>query len=87
MKKINLFLLGISMCILAALTSCNKESAKTAATTTQGNQSTADMIAENGANPDEVIMTTSSGGTAVLTETNSTENRRSPKGLYLPGKQ
>ena len=33
MKKINLFLLGISMCILAALTSCNKESAKTPATT------------------------------------------------------
>jgi 6-phosphogluconolactonase (cycloisomerase 2 family) len=83
MKKINLFLLGISMCILAALTSCNKESVKTAASTTQGNQSTADMIAENGANPDEVIMTTSSGGTAVLTETNSTENRRSPKGHYL----
>ncbi len=83
MKKINFFLLGITMCILTALASCNKESAKTSAATTQGNQSTTDMIAENGANPDEVIMTTSSEGAAVLTETNSTENQRSPKGHYL----
>jgi 6-phosphogluconolactonase len=83
MKKINLFLFGTSMCMLAALTSCNKEAAKTTATTTQGNQSTAAMIAENGANPDEVIMTTSSTGATELTETNSVEYRRSSKGHYL----
>ena len=82
MKKANFLLLGISMCMLVVFISCNKESAKTAVTPTQGNQSTADMISENGANPDEVIMTTSSAGTAVLTETNSVENQRSP-GHYL----
>src|SRR5664279_6162767 len=83
MKKVNRFLVGISVCMVAALASCNKESAKTASTTSPGTQSTADMIAENGANPDVVIMTTSSGGAAVLTETNSVEYRRSPKGHYL----
>jgi len=83
MKKMNLFLSGIAVCILTALASCNKESEKTAATNMQSNQSTVEMIAENGANPDEVMMTTSSGGVAVLTETNSTEYRRSAKGHYL----
>src|SRR5579863_250254 len=83
MKKINLFLLGSTMCVLAALSSCNKESAKTALTTTPASQATADMIAENGANPDEATMTTSSDGAAIMTEINTVENHRSPKGHYL----
>lgn len=83
MKKISLFFLGSSMCMLAALTSCNKESAKTAVTATKGNQSTEEMIAENGANPDEVMMTASSDGNAVLTETYSVNDRKSKDGHYL----
>ncbi len=83
MKKINLILLGSSLCLMTAIISCNKESAKTSATTAMPIQSTADMIAENGANPDEVMMTTTSDGKAVLTETNSIENRKSPKGHFL----
>jgi 6-phosphogluconolactonase len=83
MKKINLFLLGISMSMVFVLAACNKESAKTNTTTSPGSQSTADMISENGTNPDEVIMTTTSAGTAVLTETNSANDRKSRDGHYL----
>lgn len=41
------------------------------------------MISENGSNPDELIMTTSSEGKAVMTETNSVNDHRSQAGHYL----
>jgi 6-phosphogluconolactonase len=82
MKKIKFFFLGSSLCMLAALTACNKESAKTNAAS-QESQSVTDMIAENGSNPDELMMTTSAEGKAVMTETNSVNDRRSQGGHYL----
>ena len=82
MKKSNLFLLGISMSVMVVLTACSKEAAKTNVASPES-QTTAEMISENGANPDEVIMTTSSAGTAVLTETNSANDRKRRDGHYL----
>lgn len=72
MKKSNLFLLGISMPAMAVLTAYSKEAVKTNVASPES-QSIATMISENGANPDEMIMTTSTAGTAVLTETNSAQ--------------
>jgi 6-phosphogluconolactonase len=83
MKKINLFLLGTTMSMIAVLTACNKESAKPNVAAGPESQSVNDMISENGANPDEVMMTTSAEGKAVLTETNSVNDRKSRDGHYL----
>ena len=82
MKKIKFFFLGTSMCMLAALAACNKESAKTNVGS-QESQSVTDMISENGSNPDELIMTTSSEGKAIMTETNSANDHQSHNGHYL----
>lgn len=83
MKKINLFLLGTSMSVLTVFTACNKEASKTDTSAGQATQTTDEMISENGANPDEAIMTTSPSGTAVLTETNSFNEYKGNDGHYL----
>jgi len=83
MKKINLFLSGISLSVMIIFMACNKEAVKTNTPSSAQNQSTADMIAENGTNPDEMIMTTSPEGKTVMTETNSVDDHKSSDGHYV----
>jgi len=83
MKKINFFLLGISLFMTFVFVSCSKESAKTATTSDKQPASVATMIAENGSNPDESIMTATTTGTTVLTATNSVEEHKGYQGHYL----
>jgi 6-phosphogluconolactonase len=82
MKKINLFLFGIAMFMTFIFVSCNKE-AQNSAAPEQQTESLATRISENGANPDETMMTNSPEGTAVLTETNSVDSKRSGRGHFL----
>ncbi len=83
MKKTKLFLLGISISTIFAMFSCNKEASKTEMKAGQPEATLSDMISENGLNPDEIMMTSSAEGKAVLTETNSAEKHRNPNGHYL----
>ncbi len=83
MKKINLFLLGTALLVSFAFQSCKKESAKTISGTEEQQTATAAMISENGANPDETMMTTSSTGSIEMTATNSVEEFRLHKGHFL----
>jgi len=62
--------------------SCNKE-AQNSVLPEQQTVSIANRISENGANPDETMMTQSPEGTAVLTETNSVDQKRNFRGHYL----
>ena len=83
MKKINLFLFGITMLMTCVIVSCNKDAQKTVTTQDQQSESLAGMISENGANPDETMMAQTVDGTAVLTEDNSLEENMSHLGHYV----
>lgn len=83
MKKINFFLLGISLFITFVFVSCSKESSKTTASPDQQQANMANMIAENGSNPDEIMMTATTTGSTVLTATNSVEEQKGHQGHFL----
>jgi len=83
MKKINLFLLGISMLTTVVFVSCNKEAEKAASIPTHPDETTASMIAEDGNNPDETMMTASADGKTSLTATNSVNAGRNRGGHFL----
>ncbi|MFI5192852.1 MAG: lactonase family protein [Chitinophagales bacterium] len=83
MKKINVFLSGMTALMTFAFVSCSKEPAKTVAKRDQQTETTASMISENGANPDETVMSTSTEGITGLTATNSVEENRTRRGHYL----
>src|SRR5947209_5358457 len=83
MKKINLFLLGMSMLTTVIFVSCKKEGENTASVSAQSDVSTASMIAEDGNNPDEMMMTASADGKTALTATNSVNEGRNRRGHFL----
>ncbi len=83
MKKSNLFLIGMSVFMSFVIASCNKSSEQTVTTPEQQAETTASMISENGANPDENIMAVSADGATSLTATNSTGESRNRNGHFL----
>ena len=83
MKKINFFFLGISLFSTSIFVSCSKDSAKSVTKSGQQTANLSTMIAENGSNPDEMIMTATPTGSAVLTATNSVEDHQHHRGHYL----
>jgi len=82
MKKNNFFLFGIAVLTILTFMACKKEATKTTTASTL-QTSPASMIGENGANPDETMMTISNDGGIEMIAINSEGERRNPKGHFL----
>jgi len=81
MKKIRFFLSGLTMLII--FVSCNKNVEKTVSSPDPLTETTANMISENGNNPDEKIMTTSADGKTGLNTINSVSTTTNRRGHFL----
>lgn len=75
----------IGIGIIFTFVSCTKNAGKNVTQQEQQNVATPEMMSENGANPDETIMTTLSAGNTGLTEVNSEDgsgNHQGEKGSH-----
>ncbi|CAN5397584.1 hypothetical protein BH11BAC3_BH11BAC3_00570 [soil metagenome] len=79
MKKINFLHVVMSLAILFALSSCSKTGDKSVTQNTTSKTELSDMMAEQGANPDEASVTENTGGEGVILNREGSESN----GHYL----